>query len=111
MSLSHEHTTEKIAAGCATEFGMNSLATDVAPSLAECVREDLECICGVHGYKLHVEFDYVCDTCGHANFAEFKSSPARRQSVDLAARKRVQPKRLMFGGMGVVDEPHDYRPT
>lgn len=64
-----------------------------APSVAECVREDLDCVCGVHGYALYAEFDYYCDTCGHSEHAEFRDNPSRAYSSSLKAR-RIKPEKV-----------------
>lgn len=47
------------------------------PTVGECVREELDCVCGVHGYKLFAEFDYVCESCGSSEYAEFHGGPIK----------------------------------
>ena len=64
-----------------------------APSLVECVREDLDCVCGVHGYALYAEFDYFCDACGHSENAEFHENPRRIGSSCFKAR-RIKPEKV-----------------
>lgn len=51
------------------------------PTVGECVREELDCVCGVHGYKLFAEFDYVCESCGSSEYAEFHGGPIKTRKV------------------------------
>lgn len=60
------------------------------PTVKECVREDLDCVCGVHGYKLFAECDYVCDVCGNSEHAEFRASPIKK-GVDDAGGRHIRP--------------------
>jgi hypothetical protein len=68
-----------------------SSAERLTPTLKECVREDLDCVCGVHGYKLFAECDYVCDSCGNSEYAEFRTSPIKKGRDDGAGGKHIRP--------------------
>lgn len=70
----------------------NMVQSVFTPTLRECVREDLDCVCGVHGYKLFAEFDYVCESCGNSEYAEFRASPKKQGCVrTLKEIKQIRP--------------------
>ena len=81
-----------------------------APTLKECVREDLECVCGVHGYKLYAEFDYVCDSCGNSDHAEFHASPTKKErdgNVGSIEAKHIRPS-IISPKVPEPDEEEEY---
>lgn len=72
-----------------------SSAARLTPTLKECVREDLDCVCGVHGYKLFAECDYVCDVCGNSEHAEFRTSPIKKGCDDGDGGKHIRPSLIL----------------
>ena len=61
------------------------------PSLLECIRQEIDCVCGVHGYAVYHEFDYFCDECGNSDHAEFHGNP-KNSKVDKESTRRIKPE-------------------
>jgi len=67
------------------------------PTVSQCIREDLDCTCAVHGYKLFAEFDYFCDICESSENADFHSSPRNVGLREEQPCRHIKPERTGFG--------------
>ncbi len=96
-------------------MSLSLVSDDVrTPTLLECVRQEIDCICGVHGYALYAEFDYHCDTCGNSDNAEFYGNPMTSKAESKKPRRvhpdKVQPGRKESSGFMSSFFARSYRP-